>query len=36
CQKCIWLYQKPDSEYDCMLITKERKIKSEALVNGTE
>lgn len=36
CQRCIWLYQRPDSEYDCMLITKERRIKSEALVNGTK
>ena len=21
CQKCIWLYRQPDSEYNCILIT---------------
>jgi len=36
CQRCIWLYQKPDSEYDCLLITKDKRIRSGALVNGTK
>ena len=35
CQKCIWLYQTPDSEYDCILLSKDKRIKSTALVNGT-
>lgn len=36
CQKCIWLYERPDSEFDCILCSKDKRIKSSALVNGTE
>jgi len=34
CQKCIWLYQTPDNEYNCLLITKDKRITPRALVKG--
>ena len=36
CQKCIWLYQQPDSDYNCILMSRDKKIKPTALVNGVE
>jgi len=33
CQRCIWVYNTRDNDYDCLLKTKE-KIKPIALVNG--
>jgi len=36
CQKCIWLYQTPDNDYNCLLITKDKRIKPSALVKGTK
>ena len=35
CQRCIWLYQTPDNEYDCLFCTK-AKINPSALVTGGE
>ena len=34
CQKCIWLYQTPGNEYNCLLITKDKRITPRALVKG--
>ena len=34
CQKCIWLYQTPGNEFDCLLITKDKRISPRALVRG--
>lgn len=33
CQKCIWVYQTPDNEFDCLLKTRER-ITPRALLRG--
>lgn len=34
CQKCIWLYQTPDNEFNCLLTTKDKRIRPSALVRG--
>jgi len=34
CQKCQWAYQTPDNEFDCLLITKDKRISPRALVRG--
>jgi len=36
CQKCQWLYQTPDNEFNCLFITKDKRITPRALVNGGE
>ncbi|MBA7550645.1 hypothetical protein ES705_43166 [subsurface metagenome] len=36
CQKCIWLYRTPHSEFNCILLTKDKRIITGALVNGGE
>jgi len=35
CQKCIWLYQTPDNEFNCLLMTKDKRIRPHSLVRGT-
>lgn len=35
CQKCQWVYQTPQNDYNCILITKDKSIKPSALVRGT-
>lgn len=34
CQRCIWCYGNPQGEFDCLLLTKDKKIRPEALVVG--
>jgi hypothetical protein len=34
CQKCPWVYQTPDNEFNCLLLTKDKKIRPSALVKG--
>lgn len=36
CQQCPWVYQTPDNEFDCLLKTKDRRIRPSALVRGGE
>ncbi len=33
CQRCIWVYQTPDNEFDCILCSKDKRIHPRALVN---